>query len=163
MSVSSFMYDYLCSCEVRWQKLRGSSRSGSTTLSYRNCVITLVGGWWGQSIARAITRCMMKICSCEGYCIKVYMYDYIHVYVWVFNHVCLWYCVYACDWFWVCICRCLYASLHLCVRVWHCRSGEIKLGLTDIRGREINTISTWTLGNISMWCYDDLLPFRAST
>ena len=35
-------------------------RSGSTTLSYRNCVITLVGGWWGQSIARAFTHCMMK-------------------------------------------------------------------------------------------------------
>ena len=30
-------------------------------LSYRNCVIILVGGWWGQSIAPAFTRCMMKI------------------------------------------------------------------------------------------------------
>ena len=45
---------------VQWQKLLGSARSGSTALSYRNCVITLVGGWWGQSIAHAFTRCMMK-------------------------------------------------------------------------------------------------------
>ena len=29
---------------VRWQKLLGSARSGSTALSYRNCVITPVGG-----------------------------------------------------------------------------------------------------------------------
>ena len=41
----------------RWQKLL---RSGSTALSYQNCVITLVGGWWGQSIARAFTRMMKK-------------------------------------------------------------------------------------------------------
>ena len=26
----------------------------------RNCVITLVGGWWGKGIACAFTRCMMK-------------------------------------------------------------------------------------------------------
>ena len=38
----------------------GSARSDSTALSYRNCVITLVGGWWGQGIARAFTRWMMK-------------------------------------------------------------------------------------------------------
>ena len=31
----------------RWQKLLGSARCGSTALSYRNCVITLDGGWWG--------------------------------------------------------------------------------------------------------------------
>ena len=43
-----------------WQKLLGSARSGSTALSYRNCVITLVSGWWGQGIARAFTRCMRK-------------------------------------------------------------------------------------------------------
>ena len=45
---------------VWWQKLLGSTRSGSTALSYQNCVITLVGGWWGQGIARAFIRCMMK-------------------------------------------------------------------------------------------------------
>ena len=50
---------------IRWQKLRGSARSGSTALRYRNCVITLVGGWWGYGIAHAFTRCMMKkIFSC---------------------------------------------------------------------------------------------------
>ena len=43
-----------------------TNRSGSTTLSYWNCVITLVGSWWGQSIAHAFTRCMMKnIYICE--------------------------------------------------------------------------------------------------
>ena len=46
---------------VRWQKLLGSARSGSTAMSFRNCVITMVSGWWGQSIACAFTRCMMKI------------------------------------------------------------------------------------------------------
>ena len=45
---------------VRWQKLFGSARSGNTALSYRNCVIPLIGGWWGQGVARAFTRCMMK-------------------------------------------------------------------------------------------------------
>ena len=29
---------------IRWQKLLGSAMSGSTALSYRNCVITLDGG-----------------------------------------------------------------------------------------------------------------------
>ena len=38
------IYIYIYS---RWQKLLGSARSGSTALSYRNCVITLDGGWWG--------------------------------------------------------------------------------------------------------------------
>ena len=48
--------------------LLGSARSGSTALSYRKCVITLVGGWWGQGSARAFTRCMMNI----------YIYIYSH-------------------------------------------------------------------------------------
>ena len=65
---------------VRWQKLLSSARSGSTALSYRKCVITLVGGWWGQSIARAFTRCMMKkkckwslaLCGQQGFlCHKI--------------------------------------------------------------------------------------------
>ena len=34
-------------------------------LSYRNCVITLVGGWWGQGIARVLTHCMMKTWATE--------------------------------------------------------------------------------------------------
>ena len=41
---------------VRWQKLLSSARSGSTALSYWNCV----GGWWGQGITHAFTHCMMK-------------------------------------------------------------------------------------------------------
>ena len=53
---------------VQWQKLLGSARSGSTALSYRICVIPLVGAWWGQYIAHAFTRCMMK---------KMYIYIYI--------------------------------------------------------------------------------------
>ena len=59
--VCIYIYIFFFKYPVRWQKLLGSARSGSTALSYRNCVITLVGRWWGQSIARAFTRCMMKI------------------------------------------------------------------------------------------------------
>ena len=51
---------YIFKYPVRWQKLLGSARSGSTALGYRNCVITLVGGWWRLCIARAFTRCMIK-------------------------------------------------------------------------------------------------------
>ena len=54
------IYIYIFDYPVRWQKLLGSTRSSSTALSYRNCIITLVGGWWGQGIACAFTRCMMK-------------------------------------------------------------------------------------------------------
>ena len=57
----------------RWQKLLGSARCGSTALSYRNCVITLDGGWWGYGIARASTRCMMKKKN-------IYIYIYIYIY-----------------------------------------------------------------------------------
>ena len=42
------------------KKILGDNIWFSSALSYRNCVITLVGGWWGQGIARAFTRCMMK-------------------------------------------------------------------------------------------------------
>ena len=35
-------------------KLLSSARSSSTALSYWNCVITLVGGWWGQSISHVV-------------------------------------------------------------------------------------------------------------
>ena len=69
---------------VRWQKLLGSARSGSTALSYRNCVITLVGGWWGQSIARAFTRWMMNI------------YIYIYIYIWICVYVYLFELIYVC-------------------------------------------------------------------
>ena len=34
-----YIYNYF-KCPVQWQKLLGSARSGSTALSYRNCVIT---------------------------------------------------------------------------------------------------------------------------
>ena len=49
----------------------------------------LVGGWWGQGIARAFTRCMMKcvyiyiyiyICVCVCVCVCVYIYTYIYTY-----------------------------------------------------------------------------------
>ena len=45
---------------VRWQKLLGNARSGSTALSYRNSVIT--PGWrlMRAGITRAFTRSMMK-------------------------------------------------------------------------------------------------------
>ena len=62
---------YFFKYPVRWQKLLGSARSGSTALSYRNCVITLVGGW-GLGIARAFTRCMIK---------KKYMCVCVHIYI----------------------------------------------------------------------------------
>ena len=42
-----YIYIYIRENFFRWQKLLGNARSGSTALSYRNCVITLVGGWWG--------------------------------------------------------------------------------------------------------------------
>ena len=64
---------------VRWQKLLGSVKSGSTALSYRNCVITLVGGWWGQNIARPFTRCMM-ICICVYVCVCVCVWQLYHWY-----------------------------------------------------------------------------------
>ena len=66
-------YIYIVINPVRWQKLLGSAMSGSTALSYRNCVITLVGDWWGQSFTRAFTRCMMNIY------IYIYIYIYIHI------------------------------------------------------------------------------------
>ena len=37
-------YKYIYVYIYIWQKLLGSARSGSTALSYRNYVITLVGG-----------------------------------------------------------------------------------------------------------------------
>ena len=42
---SSFCHwtGYTFKYPVRWQKLLDSARSGSTALSYQNCVITLVG------------------------------------------------------------------------------------------------------------------------
>ena len=44
---SIYIYIYIYTHTVRWQKLLGSARGGSTALSYRICVIALVGGWWG--------------------------------------------------------------------------------------------------------------------
>ena len=60
----------------RWQKLLGSTRSGTTTWSYQNCMVTLVGVWWGQGIARVFTRCMMK-----------YIYIYIYLYILVYWNI----------------------------------------------------------------------------
>ena len=44
----------------------------------------LVGGWWGQSIARAFTRCMMKILKKTEW-----IYIYIYIYVCVCVCVCI--------------------------------------------------------------------------
>ena len=42
----------------------------------------LVGGWWGQGIARAFTRCMMK---------------YIYIYIYIYACVCVCVCVCVCE------------------------------------------------------------------
>ena len=55
---------------VRWQKLPGSARSGSTTLRYRNCVIT--PGWW-------LMRTEYRTCFHTLY---DEIYIYIYIYIW---------------------------------------------------------------------------------
>ena len=65
---------------VWWQKQLGCTRSGSTAFSYRNCVITQVGSWWGQGIARAFTCCMMK----KKKKIYIYLLFYSHIYIYIY-------------------------------------------------------------------------------
>ena len=67
-----YIYIYI-KYPVRWKMLLSSARSGNSTLNYPNCVISLVGGWWGQGIARAFTRFMMNI--------------YIYIYIFLFGPV----------------------------------------------------------------------------
>ena len=58
-NANSFLYIYM---KYIWFGLVGFNLTVFvTTLSYWNCVITLVGSWWGQGIAHAFTHCMIKI------------------------------------------------------------------------------------------------------
>ena len=67
-----------------------SDRSGSTALSYWNCVITLVGGWWGQGIAHVFTHCMMKKHTHIYIYIYIYIYTYIHTHTHTHTHTHKW-------------------------------------------------------------------------
>ena len=91
---------YFFKYPVRWQKLLGSATSGNTVLSYRNCVITLVGGWWGQGTACAFTRCMMKKKNTSIHThthlythtytsiyIYIYIYTHIHIYIYIYIYI----------------------------------------------------------------------------
>ena len=60
---------------VWWQKLLGSTRSGSTVLNYRNCVIT--PGWW---LMRAVYRMYFHMYD-EKKCLMNIIYTVAHEFV----------------------------------------------------------------------------------